>query len=145
MGWAPDYSDAGLLATHGPGPYLKQVQGFIRDTWDTDIIDELKPFSEHRSALIFDKTRNSAFHSANPTSFSKALREKGTERLVVTGCLANACVDGTVRDAMGDGFPCVVPREATAAVEDRITEYALENMAFWADVVAAEEVMEALK
>jgi ureidoacrylate peracid hydrolase len=75
-----------------------------------DILDQLKPFLDDANITILSKTRNSAFHS---TTFATQLREKGTEQLVVTGVLTNACVEGTVRDAFSQGFRVLVLREAT--------------------------------
>jgi nicotinamidase-related amidase len=151
MEWSADYSDAGLLITHPPGPAIKQIKGYIRDTWDTDVIEEFKPFIPTTTnsspngvvanTTTFSKSRNSAFHSTN---LARLLREKGITHLVVTGCLTNACVEGTVRDGFSDGFVCVVPRECTATVSESARDASLENMVQWGDVVGVDEVLKAL-
>ena len=141
MEWNADYSDAGLLAVHRPGPAIKQVQGWIRDTWDTDILDQLKPFLDNANTTVLSKTRNSAFHS---TTFAAQLREKAIGQLVVTGVLTNACVEGTVRDAFSEGFRVLVPREATATGSESVKEASLENMGWFGDIVGVEDLLSAL-
>jgi len=141
MEWNADYSDAGLLAAHRPGAAIKQVQGWIRNTWDTDILDQLKPFLDDANTSVLSKTRNSAFHS---TRFAAQLKERGIEQLVVTGVLTNACVERTVRDAFSEGFRVLIPREATATWSKTIKEASLENMGWFGDVVGVEDVLSAL-
>lgn len=151
MEWNADYSDAGLLITHRPGPAIKQGKGYIRDTWDTDIIEEFKPFIPTATnsspngvvtnTATFSKSRHSAFHSTN---LARLLSEKGITHLVVTGCLTNACVESTVRDGFSDGFVCVVPRECTAAAFESARDASLENMGWWGEVVGVGEVLKAL-
>lgn len=163
MEWNADYSDAGLFVTHSPGPAIKEVKGYIRDTWDTDIIDDFKPFLPStessmtneaasgtpngsdpnvKNTTTFSKSRNSAFHS---TDLANLLREKGITKLVVTGCLTNACVEGTVRDGFQDGFVCVVPKECTAAAFESARDASLENMRWWGHVVGVDEVTKAVE
>jgi ureidoacrylate peracid hydrolase len=55
LSFASDYSDCfdSPLATS-----LKELKGFIRGTWDVDIVDELSPAANE---IVMDKTRSTAF------------------------------------------------------------------------------------
>jgi ureidoacrylate peracid hydrolase len=55
LSFASDYSDCfdSPLATG-----LKALKGFIRGTWDVDIVDELSPAANE---IVMDKARSTAF------------------------------------------------------------------------------------
>ena len=66
----------------------------IRDTWNTAIVDALKPAP---GDIEIWKTRFSGFYK---TELDKTLRKLGATHLIVTGCTTSICVESTVRDAM---------------------------------------------
>jgi ureidoacrylate peracid hydrolase len=66
----------------------------IRDTWNTNIVDELKPES---SDLIIYKNRYSGFYK---TELDKTLSGLDVRYLIVTGCTTSVCVESTIRDAV---------------------------------------------
>jgi ureidoacrylate peracid hydrolase len=74
----------------------------IRDTWNTDIVSELKPKTEDR---VLYKHRFSGFFE---TELDDVLRHLGIKYLVVTGCTTSVCVESTVRDAMFRDYSCVL-------------------------------------
>jgi ureidoacrylate peracid hydrolase len=74
----------------------------IRDTWNSDVVDELEP---HAEDLVIYKTRFSGFFR---TDLDERLQALGIEDLVVTGCTTSICVDSTVRDAMFRDYRCVL-------------------------------------
>jgi ureidoacrylate peracid hydrolase len=74
----------------------------VRDTWNSDIIDELKP---HRDDIVLYKTRFSGFYR---TDLDERLRSLGVKHLIVTGCTTSICVESTVRDAMFRDYLCVL-------------------------------------
>ena len=45
------------------------------------------------------------------TTLDDLLRERGIDRLIVTGCATDYCVDTTVRSALGRGWPTIVPSD----------------------------------
>jgi ureidoacrylate peracid hydrolase len=107
MGYRPDLSDLGApdsvnRARHlrlGVGQTMRAPDGkesrvLIRDTWNTDIVSELKP--EYGDDVIY-KTRFSGFYE---TDLDARLKRMGIRHLVFTGCTTSICVDSTVRDAM---------------------------------------------
>lgn len=89
MGRAADNSDGGFMHWQdelGAG-------GFVRGTFDTEIVDELKP---SRSEKVIEKTRYSAFIR---TPLEEIIEEEKLNHLIATGVGTNVCVDCTVRDA----------------------------------------------
>lgn len=107
MGYRGDLSDLGApdsvnRARHmrlGVGKPVKAPDGrdsriLIRDTWNTDIVPELKP--EPQDTVIY-KTRFSGFYN---TDLDAILKKNGIRHLLFTGCTTSICVDSTVRDAM---------------------------------------------
>jgi ureidoacrylate peracid hydrolase len=74
----------------------------IRDTWNSDILDELKPRSED---IVLYKTRFSGFYQ---TDLHERLQALGVKYLIVTGCTTSICVESTVRDAMFRDYLCVL-------------------------------------
>jgi ureidoacrylate peracid hydrolase len=115
MGFRPDLSDLGDLQApnrtrhlhFGVGQRLSAPDGtegriLIRDTWNTDIISELKPKTEDR---IVYKHRFSGFFE---TELDEILKRLGIKYLIVTGCTTSVCVESTVRDAMFRDYSCVL-------------------------------------
>jgi len=115
MGFRPDLSDLGtpnsvnrtrhfrmnvgktVLAPDG-----KESRILIRDTWNTDILSELKPKAED---IVMYKTRFSGFYR---TDLDLTLKNLGIEYLIFTGCTTSICVESTVRDAMFRDYLSVV-------------------------------------
>jgi ureidoacrylate peracid hydrolase len=77
----------------------------IRDTWDTDIVPELKP---HDNDIVIYKTRFSGFYQ---TDLDATLKKLGIRYLIVTGVTTSICVESTVRDAMFRDYLCVLLRD----------------------------------
>jgi nicotinamidase-related amidase len=67
------------------------------------------------------------------------LRSLATERLVLTGCATDYCVDTTVRSALGRGYPTIVPMDGhTTADRPHLTARQImeHHNAIWADFIA---------
>jgi ureidoacrylate peracid hydrolase len=107
MAFQPDLSDMGAPDSVNRVRHLEMNVGkvvrapdgkesriLIRDTWNTDILTELKP-SEH-DILVY-KNRFSGFYETN---LHARLTKLGIKHLVFTGCTTSICVESTVRDAM---------------------------------------------
>lgn len=114
MGFKPDLSDLGAIDSVSRVRYLragvgqairapngKESKVLIRDTWNTDIVDELKP--EPGDGIVY-KTRYSGFYK---TELDSTLKAAGIRNLIVAGCTTSVCVDSTVRDAMFRDYLCV--------------------------------------
>ena len=80
----------------------------IRDTWNTDVLDELKP---HPGDPIIYKNRFSGFHG---TQLDAVLSSRGVNWLIVTGVSTSICVESTIRDAMFRDYSCVLLADCTA-------------------------------
>ena len=115
MGYKPDLSDLGTRNSvnrvrHlqlGVGEKITAPDGnesriLIRETWNTDIVPELKP--QPGDDLIY-KTRFSGFFE---TDLDARLKRLGVTHLIVTGCTTSICVDSTVRDAMFRDYLCIL-------------------------------------
>jgi ureidoacrylate peracid hydrolase len=115
MAYLPDLSDLGEpdsvnrvrhlqlgVGQHVTAPDGRPSRVLVRDTWSSDIVDELEP---HGDDLVLYKTRFSGFYK---TDLDARLRELGAKHLIVTGCTTSICVESTVRDAMFRDYLCVL-------------------------------------
>jgi len=118
MGYRPDLSDLGAPDSvnrtrhlkFGVGQKIRAPDGresriLIRDTWDTDIVPELKP---QAGDIVIYKTRFSGFYQ---TGLDAMLKKLGIKYLIVTGVTTSICVESTVRDAMFRDYLCVLLRD----------------------------------
>lgn len=100
--------DAGQTAVHfGVGQPCKTPDGrqgrfLIRDTWNTDILEQLRPRSDD---VVLYKHRFSGFYQ---TELDDILRTGKIKNLIFTGCTTSVCVDSTIRDAMFRDYRCVM-------------------------------------
>jgi ureidoacrylate peracid hydrolase len=115
MGYRDDLSDLGAPDSVNRARHLqlgvgKQVQApdgspsriLVRDTWNTEIVAELKP---QPGDDVLYKTRFSGFYN---TDLHERLSRSGIRHLIVTGCTTSICVESTVRDAMFRDYLCVL-------------------------------------
>jgi ureidoacrylate peracid hydrolase len=115
MGFRPDLSDLGapdspnrvLHLRFGVGKTIRAPDGresriLIRDTWNTDILPELKPQADD---VVIYKHRFSGFYQ---TDLDATLKKLGIKHLIITGCTTSVCVEATVRDAMYSDYSCVL-------------------------------------
>ncbi len=121
MGYRPDLSDLGApdsvnrvrhlqfrVGDKVTAPDGKESRILIRDTWNTDIVVELKP--EAGDEVIY-KTRFSGFYE---TDLDARLKKMGVKHLIVTGCTTSVCVESTIRDAMFRDYSCVLLADCAA-------------------------------
>jgi ureidoacrylate peracid hydrolase len=107
MGFRPDLSDMGApdslnWSGHhaiGVGTAVRAPNGaesriLVRDTWNTEIVDELRP---QPSDILLYKHRYSGFFQ---TDLDDRLKRLGTRSIIFTGCTTSVCVESTLRDAM---------------------------------------------
>jgi ureidoacrylate peracid hydrolase len=121
MGYRPDLSDLGAsdapnrikhealgVGTAVTAPDGRASRVLVRDTWNTDIVDELTP---HAVDVVLYKTRYSGFYG---TDLDGILRSRGVKSLIVTGCTTSICVESTIRDAMFRDYRCVLVEDCAA-------------------------------
>src|SRR5205809_1759798 len=115
MGYRPDLSDLGSADSvnrtrhlkFGVGQKIQAPDGresriLIRDTWNTDIVPELKPQADD---LVVYKHRFSGFYQ---TDLDAILKQLGVKYLIITGCTTSICVESTIRDAFFRDYSCVL-------------------------------------
>ena len=88
-------------------PDGRESRVLIRDTWNTDILDELMP--QAGDAILY-KTRYSGFYG---TDLDSILKGRGIKWLIVTGATTCVCVDSTIRDAMFRDYVCLLLEDCT--------------------------------
>jgi len=121
MAFLPDLSDTGgerspTWIKHLPLQVGKQVPApagapsriLIRDTWNTDILDELAPQADD---LILYKNRFSAFFK---TELDRKLQDLGIRTLIVVGCTTSVCIESSIRDAAALNYACILLKDCTA-------------------------------
>ena len=121
MGYRPDLSDLGApdsvnrtrhLQIMHVGKTVRAPDGsesriLVRDTWNTEIVPELKP---HAGDIVMYKTRFSGFYQ---TDLDATLKRLGIKHLIITGCTTSVCVDSTIRDAMFRDYQPVLLADCT--------------------------------
>ena len=120
MGFHSDLSDAGAAdspnwikhrqhigeAIHAPDGTPSRI--LIRDTWNTDIVSELKP---QPGDITVYKHRYSGFYQ---TDLDDILQRLNIKHLVFTGCTTSVCVESTMRDAMFRDYSCLLLEDCAA-------------------------------
>lgn len=156
MAYRPDLSDLGASDAPnrighlqaGVGKTVTAPNGapsriLIRDTWNTEIVDELKP---KPGDVILYKNRFSGFHQ---TGLDELLKKKGIRHLIFTGCTTSVCVESTVRDAVFLDYAPVVLADCTAELAEfemnhKATLTLIEKRLF-GSVSSSDEFIRALK
>jgi ureidoacrylate peracid hydrolase len=123
MGFRPDLSDLGApdspnrighqaigVGTTMRAPNGKEGRILIRDTWNTDIVDELRP---QPSDIVLYKHRYSGFFQ---TDLDEQLKRLGVRHIIFTGCTTSVCVESTLRDAVFRDYSPVVLSDCTGEV-----------------------------
>jgi ureidoacrylate peracid hydrolase len=121
MAFQPDLSDAGPHDSpnwikHQPlhigavnrAPNGSSSRILIRDTWDTDIVDELKPLP---GDIIIYKHRFSGFYD---TDLDATLKRLDIKYLIFAGATTSVCVESTLRDATFRDYVPVLLADTTA-------------------------------
>jgi ureidoacrylate peracid hydrolase len=121
MGFRPDLSDMGnpdspnWISHHaiGVGTAMRAPNGtqsriLVRDTWNTDVVDDLRP---EPADIVLYKHRYSGFFQ---TDLDNRLKQLGTRSIIFTGCTTSVCVESTIRDAMFRDYSPVLLSDCTA-------------------------------
>lgn len=122
MGYYSDLSDLGTtdapnrirhLQIFGVGESMTAPDGsesriLIRNTWGTDIVNDLKP---EAGDVVLYKTRFSGFYE---TELDSVLKTAGIKQLIVTGCTTSVCVESTIRDAFFRDYHCILLTDCTS-------------------------------
>jgi nicotinamidase-related amidase len=129
---------AGAVRSAGGSIIFVQHDGPVGDPHHPDqpgwkLLPEL---DVHEGDLIVRKTACDAFLG---TSLESILTSLSIERLILTGCATDYCVDTTVRSALARGYPTIVPADGhTTADRPHLTARQIieHHNAIWADFIA---------
>jgi bifunctional isochorismate lyase/aryl carrier protein len=122
--------------------------GMLARWWD-DLIEEgspaaaLSPDIDATLGTVVPKTQYDAFHG---TGLEGTLRERGVERLVITGVVTHLCCETTARSAFVRGFEVTFPVDGTAAYDQEHHLATLLNLGHgFAALGFVEDVLEAMR
>jgi ureidoacrylate peracid hydrolase len=108
------------------------------DSWDAEIIEELRPQLED---FVVRKFRFSPFHGSGIEPLLSALR---VGNLVVCGLTTSICVESTVRDASARDYRVFVPEDAVAEYDPGMHAASLRVMEYcFAYITSTQAVVEA--
>lgn len=80
-----------------------------------------------RHGIIIEKTQYDAFYN---TDLKKILIDNNIKQVILTGVIANLCVETTARAAFVHGFNTIVPLDATATYNYELHLASMTNIAF---------------
>jgi biuret amidohydrolase len=109
--------DAIAIGDEGP-----RGRALIRGEPGFDIVPELAPLPGER---IFDKPSYGAFAT---TKLGDYLKDSGVTHLVLTGVTTDCCVTSTLREALDQGFECLVLTDCVGSATRSHHEAALTLM-----------------
>jgi len=102
-----------------PG-FLRQYDDVLGELDVAEVIDELAPLP---GEIVLDKVYYSAFHE---TDLEQIIREKRIGSLVVTGTVAEMCVEDTARHAVHFGLPTVLVEDAVSSNNEQAKRATLD-------------------
>ena len=98
---------------------------------------QLLPDLEARGGDFF--VRKTACDSFLGTTLDSTLKSQSIDRLILTGCATDYCVDTTVRSALARGYSTIVPKDGhTTADRPHLSarQIIAHHNAIWADFIA---------
>src|ERR687889_656503 len=101
---------------------IKKKPICVRETWDAEIVDEIKPSEEDHVVI---KRRDSAFLN---TEIGVWLRSLSIDTLIFCGIDTSICVETSLRDAFNIGYDVILVSDATASSNKKHYESTLENV-----------------
>lgn len=99
------------------------------------VVEALQPIA---GETIVEKPRHSAFVG---TSLDLVLRCRGVQSLVITGCMTQACVETTARDAVCYDYYTVVLADAVGTYGEDMQRASLAMLENRVDVASSEQVL----
>ncbi len=104
------------------GETLRPEHNVVRGTWGAEIVASLTPRPEDH---VFLKRRNSAFYQ---TDLEMCLRCWDINTLILSGVMAEVCVESTARDAFNRDFDIVIAADGVASRDDHALQAMLKLM-----------------
>ena len=100
-----------------------RIPACVRETWDAEIIDELKPISDDHIVI---KRRDSAFQD---TELDLWLKSIYVDTVICTGVDTAICVENTLTDAFNTGYDVILVEDATASSWQKIGQATIRKVA----------------
>jgi crotonobetainyl-CoA:carnitine CoA-transferase CaiB-like acyl-CoA transferase/nicotinamidase-related amidase len=134
MGFSPGAEAQELGAWGEKIPALRELRSS-----DAKAMTMPEAIAPRDGEVVINKTRSSAFFR---TGLDDALRERGVDTVILTGCSTSGCIRASALDAVSHDFKVVVPEECVA---DRAEPPHRANLfdidAKYGDVVGLDEVL----
>lgn len=112
----------------------------IRGTWDSDIIDEIRPEPDD---FIVEKRRDSVFQDTEFDLWLKAFR---ADTVIFCGIDTYVCVESSVRDAFNKGYDVILVKDCVASRDPRHHQTSLDQMAeAYGWVITADELAQKIE
>lgn len=108
---------------------IRKVPICVRDTWDAQTIDELKPTDADH---VIIKRRDSAFQD---TEINAWLRALGINTIVFSGVDTSICVETSLRDGFNQGYDVILISDTTASANKEHYNTTLERVRDYYGVV----------
>ncbi len=96
-------------------------------TPETGILNKIYDKIDKRKGILINKNQYDAFYCTNLLNILQELKIK---QLIITGVIANLCVETTARSAFVNGFYTIVPIDATATYNFDLHLSSLVNLSF---------------
>jgi len=116
-----NYSDGGMLINKIL-PVIKNVNGLISNTWDSDIIED---FNIKEDDLIVEKNKYDAFSNNVLDEF---LNSNEINHIYVTGVLTDICVESTLRSAVTSEYEVTLISDACSTIDKDRQQKAIERI-----------------
>jgi len=112
------------------------------DTWDSEVVDELKPLFK-RPAEVIRKHRFSAFFD---TRLDTLLRMKDIKTVIVCGVSTSLCVETTIRDAYQRDYDVIIADDAIATDSDEAHQASMKIAAkYFGARMTTDEIVELIE
>ncbi len=119
-----------------PGSYFEALVSYMRtaipdlmfeDTWEIDVVDELKAVMEPQD-LHIDKRLWNTFEGTNLQTY---LNMMGTKNIICCGTMIDQCVEATLRTGWDRGYLPVLVTDASAGNTEEIVKMTCERLGFF--------------
>ncbi|MDX1371878.1 MAG: isochorismatase family cysteine hydrolase [Nitrososphaeraceae archaeon] len=112
----------------------------VRGTWDSRIIDEIKPIGKDH---IIIKRRDSAFQDTETEVWLKSI---GIDTLIFCGIDTSICVETSLRDGFNRGYDVILISDATASSNLQHYKTTLEHVKeYYGMVLSVKELRQIFK
>lgn len=121
LGYRPGYPEIGEK-TFPMLDVCRKAGAFIRDTWDAEVVDELKPLPSEIRVINYN---TSAF---SHTELDLILRARGIRSLFLAGQVTNNVVESTTRYGVELGYDVTILEDCCTSFTDEMHDFAIAHV-----------------